>query len=133
MSSQASASILAVCVDENTANEISGGAGFLTATSGRQAIDLLRMLKFDLLITGTQLPDMNVFGFVSRVKTAWPWQKWAMVARHLNPQDEVVARTLGVVRIFDEEIESEDLFEIARRVQDRANGLQTQPVDAQNA
>jgi len=119
MSEQQTASILAVCVDESTATVVSDGESFLTASSARQAIDLLRMLKFDLLITGTPLPDMPVFSFISKIKAAWPWQKWALVASDLSPQDEVIARTLGVIRIFDQHIELEAMAQLGDHVRHR--------------
>lgn len=109
MSQQQTASILAVCVDESTVKEVSGGESFLSANSARQAIDLLRMLRFDLLITGKDLPDMPVFSFVSKVKSAWPWQKWALVSSDLTATEEVIVRTLGVTRIFDQKVEDEAL------------------------
>lgn len=115
MSEQQSASILAICVDESTAAEVSEGQSYFPATSARQAIDLLRMLKFDLVITGMELPDMPVFRLVSKIKTAWPWQKWALVANELTPQDEVIVRTLGVTRIFHRQIEREVLTRMGDR------------------
>jgi DNA-binding NarL/FixJ family response regulator len=113
MSEQQTVSILAVCVDESTVKSVSGGQSFLSASSARQAIDLLRMLRFDLLITGKHLPDMPVFNFVSKVKSAWPWQKWALVSSDLTSQEEVIVRTLGVLRIFDQDIENEALVRLS--------------------
>jgi CheY-like chemotaxis protein len=68
------------------------------ADSARSAIELLRMLRFDLVLTADHLPDMPVWQFVSRMRAAWPWQKWALVSSHLTEFDEVTARTLGVMR-----------------------------------
>ncbi len=71
------------------------------ADSARSAIELLRMLRFDLVLTADHLPDMPVWQFVSRMRAAWPWQKWALVSSHLTDFDEVTARTLGVMQIIE--------------------------------
>jgi len=74
---------------------------FFHADSGKKALELLRMLRFDLLVTGDQLPDMPVGHLIRRVRAAWPWQKWAMVGSVLTAQDEIAARTLGAMAVFD--------------------------------
>jgi hypothetical protein len=79
----------------------SGGPSFFHADSGKKALELLRMLRFDLLVTGDRLPDMPVSHLIGRVRAAWPWQKWAMVGASITTQDEIVARTLGAVAVFD--------------------------------
>ena len=59
------------------------------AETARSAIELLRMLRFDLVVTADHLPDMPVFQFVKRMRAAWPWQKWALVSNRLTIQDEI--------------------------------------------
>jgi CheY-like chemotaxis protein len=85
--------------DEDAAG--TAGISFFHADSGKKALELLRMLHFDLLVTGDHLPDMPVSHLIRRVRAAWPWQKWAMVGSSLTTQDEIVARTLGAVAVFD--------------------------------
>ena len=72
-----------------------------SADSARAAIELLRMLRFDLVVTSDRLPDMPVWQFVKRIRAAWPWQKWALVSSRLTEQDEIAARTLGVMQIIE--------------------------------
>jgi hypothetical protein len=74
---------------------------FFHADSGKKALELLRMLRFDLLVTGDHLPDMPVGQLIRRVRVAWPWQKWAMVGSELTAQDEIAARSLGAMAVFD--------------------------------
>jgi CheY-like chemotaxis protein len=74
---------------------------FFHADSGKKALELLRMLRFDLLVTGDRLPDMPVGQLIRRVRVAWPWQKWAMVGSVLTAQDEIAARSLGAMAVFD--------------------------------
>jgi CheY-like chemotaxis protein len=85
--------------DEDT--PVAAGISFFHADSGKKALELLRMLHFDLLVTGDHLPDMPVSHLIRRIRAAWPWQKWAMVGSSLTTQDEIVARTLGAVAVFD--------------------------------
>jgi DNA-binding response OmpR family regulator len=77
------------------------GVSFFRADSGKKALELLRMLRFDLLVTGDRLPDMPVTHLIRRVRIAWPWQKWAMVGAALTTEDEIAARTLGAMAVFD--------------------------------
>jgi CheY-like chemotaxis protein len=74
---------------------------FFHAESGTKALELLRILRFDLLVTGDSLPDMAMSQLIRRVRVAWPWQKWAMVGSMLTSQDEIVARSLGAMAVFD--------------------------------
>jgi DNA-binding NarL/FixJ family response regulator len=74
---------------------------YFHADSAKKALELLRMLRFDLLVTGDRLPDMPVGQFIRRVRVAWPWQKWAMVGSVLSARDEIAARTLGAMAVFD--------------------------------
>jgi len=70
------------------------------ASSGREAFELLRVLRFDLLVVSPDLPDMSVWTLVESVKQFWPWQRWALVA----PQaaDEIVKRAgeQGAIGVF---------------------------------
>jgi hypothetical protein len=74
---------------------------FFHADSGKKALELLRMLRFDLLVTGNRLPDMPISQLIRRVRVAWPWQKWAMVGSMISAHDEIAARTLGALAVFD--------------------------------
>jgi DNA-binding response OmpR family regulator len=71
------------------------------APTARSAVELLRMLRFDLVVASDHLPDMPVFQFIKRMRAAWPWQKWALVSSRLSIQDEITARTLGVMQIIE--------------------------------
>jgi hypothetical protein len=88
-------------------------SSFFHADSGKKALELLRMLHFDLLVTGDQLPDMPVSHFIRRVRGAWPWQKWAMVGSAITTQDEIAARTLGAVAVFDAPADWEAISSLA--------------------
>ena len=87
-------SILAVGLrDSDLADVAHACTPSCTATdSARSAIELLRILRFDLVITADHLPDMPVWQFVKRMRAAWPWQKWAMFSSRLTERDEITAR-----------------------------------------
>jgi len=83
--------------------EIAGdsNASLFLVDSGKKALELMRMFRFDLLVTGDVLPDMPVSHLLRRVRAAWPWQKWAIVGSSITTQDEIAARTLGALAVFD--------------------------------
>ena len=89
---------------------------FFHADSGKKALELMRMLRFDLLVTGDRLPDMPVGHLIRRVRAAWPWQKWAMVGASITTQDEIVARTLGALAVFDAPPDWESIGSLAAMV-----------------
>ena len=71
------------------------------ADSGRRALSALRLLPFDLVVTGLQLPDMTPWEFIAAMRARWPRQRWALLAPQLDPADEIWARTLGVLAILE--------------------------------
>jgi DNA-binding response OmpR family regulator len=98
-----------------------GAAGACTvADSARSAIELLRMLRFDLVLTADHLPDMPVWQFVSRMRTAWPWQKWALVSSRLSELDEITARTLGVIQIIEGAIDWDAVGHLATTLHEQS-------------
>ena len=95
-------------------------ASFFHADSGKKALELLRVLRFDLLVTGDHLPDMSVSQLVRRVRTAWPWQKWALVGSQITVEDEITARTLGAMAVLDAPPDWQMLAEMADAICSRA-------------
>ena len=98
-------------------NEVS----YIYASSAKRAIELLRIMRFDLLVTSDQLPDMAVSQLVGRVRAVRPWQKWALVmsgdVQNGNDiQSEIAARSLGAAAIFDGPGDLEMISELAQTV-----------------
>jgi DNA-binding NarL/FixJ family response regulator len=108
--------VLGVCL-ENTLD--APFTSFLHADSARRAIELLRLMRFDLLLTSDRLPDMPLSTFINRVKRAWPWQRWVLVADEVGHRQELLARTLGVTAILDTRLNWEQLLEIAEHLRRR--------------
>jgi hypothetical protein len=89
------------------------------AWSGREAICRMRMLEWDLVLAGERLPDMSVWQFVARVRAACSGQRWALVCTspHSSPisaPDEVRARSMGALTVFDAVPDCAQLYEVAR-------------------
>jgi DNA-binding response OmpR family regulator len=69
--------------------------------TAEKAVELLRVLKFDLVAIGSDVPDATPWQLARKVRTVWPWQKWAFVAHEMDHEDEVLARSNGAVAIFE--------------------------------
>jgi DNA-binding NarL/FixJ family response regulator len=117
-SDQEPGSILAVGLRDSAFAE--DAQGCTVAETARSAIELMRMLRFDLVLTADRLPDMPVFQFVQRMRAAWPWQKWALVTRQLNERDEITARTLGVMRIIEGAVDWDAVGHLATTLHEQA-------------
>jgi DNA-binding response OmpR family regulator len=112
--------VLGVCIDEPRRMGRFEGMGFHQATSGRRAVDLLRMLSFDFLLVGTRLPDMSTWDFLRFLRTAHPHQKWALVGGPLTEQQEITARMFGATTIFDTTPTTHELMNTTSRLRERA-------------
>jgi DNA-binding response OmpR family regulator len=93
----------------------------MTADTGRRAIELLRMLKFDLVVISHPLPDMPAWNLIQRVRMTMPWQKWALVGREISQRDELTARSLGVVGVFDQDSDWPEILHVAAAIHRRAS------------
>ncbi len=99
-----------------TLGRVQSEASFFHAESGTKALELMRVLRFDLMVTGDALPDMTVSQLVRRVRAAWPWQKWALVAHSISPADEIGARSMGAMAVLDAPADWRMLAELAESI-----------------
>lgn len=106
-------SVLAVGVEPETFGFSDEALTIHRANAARSAMEMLRMVDFDLLLVGPDLADGSIWDFVRRARMARPRQRWAMVGSNITEQDEIAARTLGVTCIFDSAPSSDDLLEAA--------------------
>ncbi|HEX4054262.1 MAG TPA: hypothetical protein VHX86_08355 [Tepidisphaeraceae bacterium] len=88
--------------------------------NGRRAIDMLRMVSFDMMLVGLNLPDMATWDFLRHLKTAFPYQKWALVGGPITEQQEVAARVFGCTTIFDSTPTSSELLTLTARMREQA-------------
>jgi CheY-like chemotaxis protein len=112
--------VLGLCVEEPMMVGRVAGLNYHSVNSGRRAIDMLRMLSFDLVLVGMRVPDVSAWDVVRRIRTAWPWQKWALVAPRLTEQQEITARMFGSIKIYEAMPSSDELFELTSRLRQRA-------------
>jgi hypothetical protein len=70
------------------------------ADSAVHAIELLRMMRFDLALVRSQWESDSPWPFLHRMRQGWPKLRWALVAEHLDVDQEIQARTLGASCIF---------------------------------
>lgn len=73
----------------------------LAVTTGQRAIAAMRVLKFDLLLAGHAMPDMSVWTLMRRVRMGWPGQPWALVSEQATGDEEIRARALGALCVYD--------------------------------
>jgi CheY-like chemotaxis protein len=99
---------------------------FSAVGSGCAALQTLRLMQWDLLLAGCQLPDMPVWSLIEKVRRVRPWQKWGLIARDLDPDDERLARVLGAALVLDELPPMADLLDLIRRI----NQAQRRPIPA---
>jgi len=71
------------------------------AGSAKETIAMMRLFDFDLLLAGNLIPDMSVWSMIRRIRSVHSDQRWALVSDNLSPADEIQARGLGVLAIFD--------------------------------
>ena len=83
------------------------------ATTGRQALAMLRLMYFDLLLAGDQIPDMSVWTLIRTIRMCWPQQRWALVASHITPREEIEARSLGSLMVIESVPNCSRLHELA--------------------
>jgi len=112
--------VLGLCVEEPAMVGRTEGLDFCSVRSGRRAIDMLRMLSFDLVIVGMRIPDISTWDFVRRVRTGWAWQKWALVGGMLTEQQEITARMFGSVKIYDVMPSSDEVLQLASHLREKA-------------
>jgi DNA-binding response OmpR family regulator len=113
--------VIGVCVDEPAMVGQSARLDFCTVRSGRRAIDMLRMLSFDLVIVGMRIPDISTWDFVRRVRTGWSWQKWALVGGMITDEQEITARMFGSVKIYDVMPSSDELLQLTSSLKQQAS------------
>lgn len=112
--------VLGVCVDEPSQVEQAVGLDYCTVRSGRRAIDMLRILSFDVTLVGTRIPDINCWDLIRRIRAGWAWQKWALVASDLTQEQEITARSFGSVKIFDSMPAADEILQLAAKLRARA-------------
>ena len=112
--------VLGICIDPPAAAGPSGELNYHAAQNGRRAIDMLRMVSFDVVLVGLKLPDMSAWDLLSHLKTAFPHQKWALVGGPVTEQQEVKARMFGCMTLFENTPSGTELLSLTSRTRQQA-------------
>jgi hypothetical protein len=72
----------------------------IRVATAREALLALRASPIDLLVTTRRVEGQTVWALAEKVRRVRPKLKWWLIARGIVPDEEVIARTLGVSRIL---------------------------------
>ena len=86
---------------------------FWEIESGHEALEIMRMFHIDLLLVSLDLPDIDTWQFIKRVKSQDSSAKWALLCYQPDSNTEIQARTLGVLRVFYTKPEVSELCDLA--------------------
>ena len=112
--------VLGICVDPPATTGPSEGLNYHAAHNARRAIDMLRMVSFDMVLVGLNMPDMSAWDFLRHLKTAFPNQKWAMIGGPITEKQEVTARMFGCTTLFDTTPTDKELLQLTARMREQA-------------
>jgi hypothetical protein len=94
-------SVLGICVTPASFTGQSAALDYRAVHSARRAMDMLRLVRFDMLLVNLHLPDVSVWNFMRHVKTVCPRQKWSLVGSVLTKDQEIAARMFDVTTVFE--------------------------------
>src|SRR5690349_13517958 len=94
-------SVLGVCLKDAPAGVKPEAISFCSADSGLKALEMARLLRFDLVLASAAIPDVPLWTLVGKIKAGCYWQKWALVAEEITPSQELKARMLGCLTILE--------------------------------
>jgi DNA-binding NarL/FixJ family response regulator len=112
--------VLGICVDSPASMGPAEEMNYHSVHNGRRAIDMLRMVSFDIVLVGLKLPDMSAWDFLRHLKAGFPNQKWAMVGGPISEKQEVQARMFGCTTLFDTTPSSKELLQLTARMREQA-------------
>jgi len=112
--------VLGICVDAPVIAGAAGELNYHAVQNGRRAIDMLRMVSFDMVLIGTRIPDLSVWELLRHLKAAFPNQKWALVGGPISEQQEIKARMFGCTTLFDTTPSSGELLQLTARIREQA-------------
>jgi DNA-binding NarL/FixJ family response regulator len=72
-----------------------------TVPIAREALKLLRRLRFDLVLVAWELPDMSPWDLAATIRHFWPWQRWMLIGSDLDDANQRRACELGASGVFD--------------------------------
>jgi DNA-binding NtrC family response regulator len=112
--------VLGICIDAPVTAGRAEELNYHAVHNGRRAIDMLRMVSFDVVLVGMRIPDISTWDFLRHMKTAFPNQKWALVGGPITEQQEVKARMFGCSTLFDSTPTGAELLQLTSRMREQA-------------
>jgi len=91
------------------------------ACSASETLRLVRMFEFDLLLAGLEHQDVEPWALLASVRHEHRGQKWAMFSSAISDAQEVRARALGAVGVFDALPPTRVLLELITALRRRAS------------
>lgn len=96
-------------------------ASYVFAPTGGRALELMKLLRFDLIVATPGGIDLSVPILVRQMRAISPWQKWALVGPDISDQDELAARCNGALAVLDDRGDWSEFEQMAANVR-RRNG-----------
>jgi hypothetical protein len=78
---------------------------YVYADSAGRALELMKLLRFDLVVVSPELAGMSIPHFARRLRMIAPYQKWALATVNgevLTQQDELAARCNWALAVIDD-------------------------------
>jgi hypothetical protein len=70
------------------------------AATGYEAIELLRVMSFDIVLISRDVFDMGPWDLAESIRKYWPWQRWALLAPSATPDEVRQAGELSAMGVF---------------------------------
>jgi len=90
------------------------GYAVITASSGPEALDKLASEKYDAVITDIRMPGMSGLEVAARVKESQPWLPVVIVTGYGSPENEALAKEIGVTSFLRKPL-SPEMIEFGAR------------------
>jgi DNA-binding NtrC family response regulator len=112
--------VLGVCVDEALIVEGYNPVAFYAAYDARSAVEMMRQMRFDLLLVSSRLPDMAPLAMVQQARMMRIRPNWAMVGGPLSEQQKNMAMAHGAVGFFDISPTTRELVSLVSDLREQA-------------
>ena len=100
------------------------GYAVRTAESAEEALKLLELVEFFLVITDARLGGMSGYDFLAKIKSHWPDMSTLMVTAYATPKLAVEAIKAGAMDYLSKPFAPEELFHVVARCAERHRLLQ---------
>ncbi len=82
------------------------------ATSGQDAMELLRQRPYDVVVLDVKMPGVGGFNVIRKIKEEWPNLRVVLITGHGSSQDAEEGLQLGAFRYLMKPVSIEDLISV---------------------